>query len=112
MAAIIPSDLFTGYELLEPAGPATAKSIAIPLASLTGLTAAEADEVTGDGREIIRILLSTAKAKIDALPAEDRPTKMTMSSGTAITGPNSRRLDITTSFSVTVPDSAYNIDAE
>lgn len=112
MASIVPGDLFTGYELVAASGTVTAKSICIPVASLTGLTDAEADEATGDGREVLRTILTAAKAAYDALPSQDKPTKMQISSGVAVTGTNSRRLDITASFNVSVPESAYNIDAE
>ena len=56
MAAILPADLFPGYELVAANGTVTAQSIVIPLSALPGLSAAEADEATGDGREVARQL--------------------------------------------------------
>ena len=53
-----PKDLFLGYE-------SDGTSITIPIASVIGLTAAEADTVTGDWREVLQAVL----LRIDALRA-------------------------------------------
>lgn len=72
MASITPSQLFPGMS-------ADATTITIPLADLAGLTQAEADPATGDGREVSRILLETMVSKVSALAVANRPTKMTVS---------------------------------
>jgi hypothetical protein len=69
MAAITPLQLFSGYN-------ATATDITIPIASLIGLTAAEADETTGDGREVARAIIETITASYLALPVANRPARM------------------------------------
>jgi hypothetical protein len=48
-----PKDLFTGYGF-------DGTSISIPISSLLGITVEEADPVTGDWRELMRALLTTA----------------------------------------------------
>lgn len=69
MANILPPQVFSGYELLAAGDTATAESIAIPLSALTGLLSAEANAVSGDGREVARILCQTIADKIAALGA-------------------------------------------
>lgn len=49
--------------------------LVIPLSDLEGLTASEADPVTGDGREVARILVNTIVTKFLAIPAQDRPAR-------------------------------------
>lgn len=74
MADILPTALFTGWT-------EDGTDITLPLADLPGLTAAEADAASGDGREIVRIFLNTVFTKIQALPSADRPSKMTITRG-------------------------------
>lgn len=110
MAKPLPSDLFPGYELLAAAGAATVESIAIPVSSLVGLTAAEVNETTGDGRELLYSLLTTAHEELTTLPTP--PSRLQISRGEAITGDTTRRIDFNVSFYVTVPYSAYVLQAE
>lgn len=74
MAAITPTALFTGLTIANDA-------LVIPLTSLPGLTLTEANATTGDGRELLRIICETVVAKLDAMAAADRPTKMTYGKG-------------------------------
>ena len=107
---MIPSDLFDGYELVAAAGTVTAQSICIPVASLTGLTAAEADEVTGDGREVLRALIMTAYENFSTLPTP--PTRMAINYFENQITETRREVQITTAFNVIVPTSAYQMEAE
>lgn len=43
-------------------------NITIPIASLTGLTAAQADGLTGDIRAVLMAILDTLKAGVEAAP--------------------------------------------
>lgn len=79
MADILPTDVFPGYEYVLAAGAVTADSIVIPLTALTGLTAAEANATTGDGREVYRHLVDKGTVNIDALPQGSKPTRMSVS---------------------------------
>lgn len=55
-----PTDLFAGYQLLAAAEAAPSQGIFIPLADLMALSAAEADETTGDAREVLRAINDAA----------------------------------------------------
>lgn len=52
MANILPTSLFSGYKLLSNGAPAPSEGIFIPLSTLPGLTSAEGNETTGDGRKV------------------------------------------------------------
>jgi hypothetical protein len=69
MADITPDQLFPGLT-------ATATDITIPLTALSGLTPAEADPATGDGREVARIITESMVTGFLGLTAQDRPLKM------------------------------------
>lgn len=69
MADITPSTLF-------PNMTADVTGISIPYTDLSGLTQAEADPATGDGREVLRILVNQAHVTLTALAPENRPTKI------------------------------------
>lgn len=71
MANILPTVLFPNISVVG-------SDVVIPLGDLAGLTASEADPVTGDGRELARILVETIASKVLALPTADRPTRMTV----------------------------------
>lgn len=75
MAKLSPTNLFTGYEELAPAGSATAASIAIPKAAIPALSEDEADPATGNAMEIVRAILNKAYVTISNLPNDERPTK-------------------------------------
>jgi hypothetical protein len=103
MAAVTPSDFFTGLELLSAGGTATAESIAIPLASLSGLVSAEADPATGDGREVARILAQTIADKFAALGAA-APSFMSVTQPNLSAVSASRvRKQIILSFDIDIP---------
>lgn len=64
-----PTELFAGYS-------SDGTNITIPIASISGLTAAEADTTTGDWRSIFLSLCATAFTHYDGLADEDRPTAL------------------------------------
>lgn len=72
---MLPNVLFPGYD-------ADATSITIPLSALSGLTAAEADAVTGDGRKVAYELTKAIAERLLAIPAASRPTRMAATIGT------------------------------
>ena len=53
-ASIVPTDYLAGYTYLANGAAAPAAGIFIPLTTLTGLDASEADAATGDIRKIAR----------------------------------------------------------
>jgi hypothetical protein len=80
-------------------------SITIPLTDLVGLTLAEAEPATGDGRELARIIFDTITSKIEALPVANRPTRMSVAksnivgiSATQYRQTYSSSFDVNTSF--------------
>lgn len=106
MAAITPSQLFAGMT-----GDAT--TITIPLADLVGLTQAEADPATGDGREVARILIETIVSKVNALATANKPTKFTVSKANPQgIGVDQIRQAYTASFDVSVSSSGASLVAE
>lgn len=48
-------------------------NITVPIASITGLTAAQADVTTGDIREVLLKIISRIKTVYDGLAEADRP---------------------------------------
>jgi hypothetical protein len=112
MAAILPDDLFPGYELVAAAGTVTADSIVIPLSALTGLSSAEADEATGDGREVARQIDLAIHENYAALPTEERPTYMTSTLAIAALSNGDRRLTITRTYTLTAPISELQLVEE
>ena len=82
MASITPVALFPGCELLAATDPAPSQGIFIPLSALSGLTAAEANETTGDGRKVAFELSRTMFSSINAIAAASRPTRFSVARGT------------------------------
>lgn len=82
MAAIQPTDLFAGYELLAATDPAPSQGVFIPLSVLSNLTAAEANETTGDGRKLAFEICRQVFSSVTGLATADRPSKMSVSRGT------------------------------
>lgn len=62
-----PTELFPGYS-------SDGTNITIPIASIEGLTAAEAHTTTGDWRSIFLSLCATAFIHYDGLADADKPT--------------------------------------
>jgi hypothetical protein len=73
MANVTPIQLFPGYL-------SDGLTITIPLTDLPGLTAAEASS-TGNGMEILRVILDKAQAQLVVLTPETRPTRASLTKG-------------------------------
>jgi hypothetical protein len=53
-------------------------NITVPIASITDLTAVEADGVTGDSRAVMLRILDHVFTYMNTLPAADKPTKLSI----------------------------------
>lgn len=103
MAAIIPTQLFPGYEQVAAGGTVTAESIVIPLSALSGLTTAEANATTGDARKVAFELAKTMHLNIQGMPEADRPAQMLTAESTPTgQGPNEVRKSYTLTFDVNI----------
>jgi hypothetical protein len=71
MANVTPTQLFAGYTANETA-------ITIPLADLTGLTAAEADATTGNAMEVLRTIIAKAETQLMSLAPAARPVRASL----------------------------------
>lgn len=76
MAAILPTVVF-------PTMTSDAEGITIPYADLAGLTQAEANVTTGDGRKVLEALVRNAVQNILALDAVNRPAFLTVAQANA-----------------------------
>lgn len=103
MANIEPQVYLGGFALLVATTPAPSQGIFIPLASLPGLTAAEADPYSGDVRKIMYELNRTLFARFNAFAPGDKPTKFTITRATPV-GVNATtiRQGYTTSFDLAI----------
>lgn len=84
---------------LFPSWAEDGTTITVPLASITDLTAVEADGTTGDWRAIMLRIMDHVWAYSQGLATADKPTKLLITrqrreSGTNII--NSYRIDVTT----------------
>lgn len=66
MASKVPTEYLAGYAYLAAAASTPAAGIFIPLTTLTGLDAAEADAATGDIRKIMAEILDAFYASFSA----------------------------------------------
>ena len=82
MANVEPQIYLGWFSFLAATTPAPSQGIFIPLGSLPGLTAAEADPYTGDVRKIMYELNRIVFARFTALDPEGRPTKFTITRAT------------------------------
>jgi hypothetical protein len=71
MATVTPTQIFPGYS-------SDGTAITIPLADLTGLTAAEANATTGNAMEVLRTFIDKAQAQLAALTPETRPVRSSL----------------------------------
>ena len=58
--------------------------VTFPIASLSELTAAEADAATGDWRKVLFAVLEHAYTYYTALPSGDQPTKVVITRSTTV----------------------------
>lgn len=100
MANVTPLQLFSGYT-------SDGLTITIPLTSLIGLSATEANPATGNGMEVLRTIVDRAQSQLLALTPETRPVRSTLAKGqpTIATGvgiaPGTLRQTYTASFDLT-----------
>ena len=78
MANITPSQILSGYALLAQNDDAPAAGIFIPLTTITGLSSAEANASTGDGRKVIAGLMETLHTSLNSLPNNAKPVYLTL----------------------------------
>lgn len=113
MANIRPNQVFPAIQVAGATAVSATNAVIIPLAALPGLTAAEADPVTGDGRELSRTLIEQITSAINALAAVDRPTKMTATRANPTgTGANLVTQSYTQTFQVALTQSSLGLAAE
>lgn len=112
MAAILPSDVFAGYEYVAAAGTVTANSIVIPLTNLPQLSEAEAAELDGDGAQLIRAIDLAIHAALEALPEGDRPTNITFETFEERTASFSRVKTLSKTYRESVAESAFDLVPE
>lgn len=79
--SILPTAILPNYAYLDSGETAPAAGIFVPLASLPGLTAAEANATTGDGRKVAFELCRAMFSNLEALPAANRPARFTITRG-------------------------------
>ncbi len=87
----IPTDWIASYS-------SNGTNITIPIASLSGLTVAEAATADGDICNILKEILETAYAKYVSLASADKPTKMViarLSTTNDVTGVVTRQFTVT-----------------
>lgn len=111
MPTVVPTQLISNIELLAATDPAPAQGLFIPLASLPGLTAVEADETTGDGRKVVYELARALFANYTALATASRPTKLSIVRGTP-TGVDSTTVRQSFTFAIDLDISASDVTPE
>lgn len=106
MADITPSAVF-------PNMTADVSGITIPYTDLAGLTQAEADPATGDGRELLRVIVNSAVSAIQALASDAKPSKLSVAkpNPTGI-GADQIRQSYTLSFDVSFDSSGVAMVSE
>ena len=109
---INPTGIYTDYEYSSDGEVSAGQAgIFIPLASLPGFTAAEANEggADSDYRKLIWTLLSVAEDQVNALDSDSKPEKMTLSkSGLTFVDEDTARRSYTASFNFAIE----NLDVE
>lgn len=112
MAAILPTDIFAGYELVDAGDPVTVDSIVIPLASLPELTAAEANATTGNGAQLLRAIDKKIHDALTAIPELDRPTNISFSLFTETTSTTTRTAQYSRRYNEAAPALVFDLAAE
>lgn len=108
---MVPSTLFPGYDYLSANEAAPAAGIFIPLASLPGLTAAEADPATGDGRKISYEICRALFNNFNAIAQGSRPARMSVARSTP-TGVSPTSISQVYSLTYTLDVSSVDVAAE
>jgi hypothetical protein len=103
MAAPVPGDLIPNFALLANGASAPAQGIFIPLASLSGLSAAEANETTGDGRKVLFEIAKAAQTAFAAITPAPSGLAVTRSTPTGVNATTIRQ-SYTMQFDLTIAD--------
>lgn len=105
MAITAPEMYLSGFSLLSADAPAPSQGIFIPLATFSGLTAAEADPINGDIRKIVYEFNRLIFAFISDPEVANKPTKFNITRATPV-GVNGTtiRQSYTTSFDLAIND--------
>jgi hypothetical protein len=112
MAAILPTDVFEGYQLVAAAGTVTAESICIPIATLEQLSSAEANATTGDGVQLIRALDIAIHQALTALPTIERPVNVVPAVAVEYTSPLTRARIFRRTYNEAVADNDFDVVPE
>lgn len=99
----LPTAFISGYELLASGDTAPSQGLFIPLTSLPALTAAEANEVTGDGRKICYELIREILSQYTAMSVKPARMAITVGTPTGINASTVRR-SYTLAFDLDVSD--------
>jgi hypothetical protein len=103
---ITPQQLFPGIT-------SDGTSITIPLTDLPGLSAAEADATTGDGRKVFYGIIEQSHQALSALDAANRPQKMSLTKQQpAGVGVNQVRVPYGVSFDLTIDPDIIEVSPE
>lgn len=111
MPNVTPAQLIPNAQLLAATDPAPSQGLFIPLASLPGLTALEADEATGDGRKMVYELARAIFSNYTALATAARPGKLSVVRGTP-TGVDSTTVRQSFTFAIDLDISASDVTPE
>lgn len=104
MADILPTVAFPGMT-------SDVTGITIPYTALDGLTAAEADVATGDGRKVVEALVRNATQNILALDAANRPVFLSVTRSNAAAAGAPDRYNQTYTITATI-DAEVGSEAE
>lgn len=106
MANIAPNVVFPNMTV-------DATGITIPYTDLSGLTQVEADPATGDGRELLRVIVNSAVTAVNNLAVADRPARLSVAkpNPTGI-GADQIRQSYTLSFDVSFDSSGVAMVSE
>lgn len=108
---MLPTVVFPGYDYLASGEAAPSAGIFIPLASLPGLTAGEADPATGDGRKLTFEMCRAIFNNFSAIPQNTRPARMAVARSTP-TGVSPTTISQVYSLTYTLDVSAVDVAAE
>jgi hypothetical protein len=87
-------------------------TLSIPISAFPELTAAEADATTGDSRKFIYALLHRFHTTFTAIPAANRPSRMTVSRTIGAINPTNNEFATSFTFNFTVSANDVDVAAE
>lgn len=110
MAAVRPTQVFANYVALANGAAAPADGIFIPLASLSGLSAAEADESTGNADSVLFALIKTATTNYNSLAITAKSQRMALARNVPSATVNSDADKVYSTFQQTFTLDISNVD--